>query len=122
MPVSAPTPCRHPACGALVKTGAGYCATHRKTEQKRIDKARGSSTERGYDSKWRTARAGFLRKHPLCAACERINRTAAASVVDHITPHKGDKDLFWDRANWQPLCKPCHDRKTAREDGGWGRQ
>lgn len=25
--------------------------------------------------------------------------------------------LFWDEANWQPLCKPCHDQKTAREDG-----
>jgi len=45
----------------------------------------------------------------------------AAGVVDHIVPHKGDADLFWQRTNWQPLCKPCHDRKTATEDGGWGR-
>lgn len=45
----------------------------------------------------------------------------AATVVDHITPHKGDKALFWQRANWQPLCKRCHDIKTAIEDGGFGR-
>nr|WP_292832122.1 HNH endonuclease signature motif containing protein [Mesorhizobium sp.] len=30
--------------------------------------------------------------------------------------------LFWDRSNWQPLCKPCHDRKTATSDGGFGRE
>lgn len=60
-----------------------------------------------------------------------------ANVVDHIIPHKlkaaldsGDqvaitkaKALFWDSlGNWQPLCKPHHDRKTAAEDGGWGRR
>ena len=38
------------------------------------------------------------------------------AVVDHIVPHRGDSNLFWDRNNWQPLCKPCHDRKTGRED------
>ncbi|WP_143035082.1 HNH endonuclease [Marininema mesophilum] len=29
-------------------------------------------------------------------------------------------DLFWDKDNWQSLCKRCHDRKTAIEDGRWG--
>lgn len=43
-----------------------------------------------------------------------------ASVVDHVIPHRGDKALFWDSDNWQPLCKPCHDRKTAAQDGGFG--
>lgn len=28
--------------------------------------------------------------------------------------------LFWDRTNWQGLCKQCHSRKTAAEDGGFG--
>jgi 5-methylcytosine-specific restriction enzyme A len=35
--------------------------------------------------------------------------------VDHITPHKGDRQMFWDRSNWQSLCHRCHSRKTARE-------
>ncbi|WP_144469068.1 HNH endonuclease signature motif containing protein, partial [Bacillus pumilus] len=35
-------------------------------------------------------------------------------------PHKGDKKLFWDSSNWQPLCASCHNRKTAKEDGGFG--
>jgi 5-methylcytosine-specific restriction protein A len=43
----------------------------------------------------------------------------AATVVDHVVPHRGDQRLFWDTANWAPSCKPCHDAKTARE-GRWG--
>ena len=43
----------------------------------------------------------------------------ASTTVDHIIPHKGDRKLFWDKTNWQALCKPCHDAKTAREDGRW---
>ena len=46
-------------------------------------------------------------------------RRTPATVVDHIVPHKGDKKLFWDSGNWQPLCGPCHSRKTAKEDGGF---
>lgn len=39
--------------------------------------------------------------------------------MDHIEPHRGDKAKFWDPTNWQPMAKECHDRKTAREEGGW---
>ena len=41
--------------------------------------------------------------------CEARGLVVAATVVDHITPHKGDLKLFWSRSNWQPLCKPHHD-------------
>lgn len=57
------------------------------------------------------ARAAFLALHPLCACCH-----ALATVVDHITPHRGDDALFWNRLNWQPLCAPCHNRKKQREE------
>ncbi len=61
-------------------------------------------------------------KHPLCECdeCKRLNRLLAATVVDHKIPHKGDQTLFWDSDNWQAMSKPCHDRKTAMEDGRWG--
>jgi len=69
------------------------------------------------------ARTAFLRDHPLCTgrACVENGRVTPATVVDHKTPHRGDMALFWDRSNWQSLCKTCHDRKTATEDGGFGR-
>ena len=74
-----------------------------------------------YGHKWRKARARFLADHPHCAECARKDRLERATVVDHIVPHKGDLVLFWRQTNWQPMCKPCHDAKTAREDGGFGR-
>ncbi|MEM8866506.1 MAG: HNH endonuclease signature motif containing protein [Planctomycetota bacterium] len=46
--------------------------------------------------------------------CRKRGRTTAASVVDHIKRHEGCQVLFWDRKNWQSLCKRCHDRKTGR--------
>jgi 5-methylcytosine-specific restriction endonuclease McrA len=33
--------------------------------------------------------------------------------VDHVTPHKGDLALFFNRENWQSLCKRCHDHVKA---------
>jgi 5-methylcytosine-specific restriction protein A len=45
-----------------------------------------------------------------------------SQVVDHKEPHHGQHDLFWNPANHQALCKPCHDRKTVRENEGFGRK
>lgn len=80
------------------------------TERK--DGNRGSSASRGYGHRWQRARLSYLNAHPLCVTCRPL--TVGATVVDHVVPHRGDDELFWDEANWQPLCKPCHDRKTAR--------
>lgn len=75
---------------------------------------------RGYNNRWRKAREGYLAKHPLCQSCMLQGKRIAATVVDNIKPHKGDKKLFWDSTNWQPLCASCHSRKTAKEDGWFG--
>lgn len=88
------------------------------SQPKRDDRA--GSTQRGYDRRWRKARMFYLLKHPLCVKCKAEGRTEQATVVDHIIPHKGDKKLFWDRKNWQPLCTKCHNTKTATQDGGFG--
>lgn len=82
---------------------------------------RETACQRGYGHGWREARAIFLRANPLCAMCKANNRVVSATVVDHKTPHRGDTALFWDQGNWQPLCATCHNTKTAKEDGGFGR-
>jgi 5-methylcytosine-specific restriction protein A len=47
----------------------------------------------------------------------------AATEVDHIQAHRGDARLMWDfENNVQSLCKPCHSKKTVKEDGGLGRE
>jgi 5-methylcytosine-specific restriction endonuclease McrA len=81
---------------------------------------RGSARERGYTYRWEKARLFFLREHPLCRMCLGQGKVTEATVVDHIIPHRGDQTLFWDRANWQPLCKPNHDSaKQAEEANGF---
>jgi 5-methylcytosine-specific restriction protein A len=105
----------------LVRDGTGRCGKHKRVEARAFDARRGSSAQRGYGGKWQREREAFLREHPLCRVHEGQDETVLATVVDHIVPHKGDQSLFWRRSNWQPLCKPCHDAKTAREDGGFGR-
>lgn len=79
-----------------------------------IGPKRESACQRGYDRRWRKAAAGFLAEHPLCAECERQGKVAPAECVDHIVPHRGDMELFWDVDNWQGLCIPHHQQKTAR--------
>ena len=86
-------------------------AHRRQTERERQSASadrRGTAHERGYDSRWQRTRLGFLRKHPLCCGCEANGRITPATLVDHVVPHKGDMALFWERANWQPLCGWCH--------------
>ena len=88
--------------------------------RKAADKRRGSSSQRGYDWAWQKARNRWIAEHPLCAECARNGDVVAGNEVDHIIPHRGDHDLFWDTRNWQTLCTPHHSSKTAREDGGFG--
>jgi 5-methylcytosine-specific restriction endonuclease McrA len=82
------------------------CQAKRKAEH---DAKRPSAAARGYDGKWRAGSKAFLAlpQNRYCACgCGRL-----ANVVDHIVPHRGDHRLFWDRRNWQPMFKRCHDSK-----------
>jgi 5-methylcytosine-specific restriction protein A len=113
MPYQPARPCRIPGCPNLTNHRWGLCAEHLKQQET----SRPSSTERGYDARWRKASRIYLQKHPLCVECEKAGRIKAATVVDHIIPHKGDVALFWDEDNWQPLCDGCHSSKTMKERG-----
>lgn len=59
-----------------------------------------------------------LATEPLCRFCLITEDVTAAEVVDHITPHKGDLDLFYNPLNLQSLCKYCHDGLKQRIDRG----
>lgn len=110
MPSKPPRIC---ACGHRVPAG-GRCACQKRHDAERkarFDKTRPSSSARGYTSTWDKERAAFLTKHPYCRRCGE-----PASVVDHIKPHRGDRTLFWDRTNWQPLCTTHHSGAKQREE------
>ena len=121
MPYRAKKPCALVGCGVLVESDERYCATHSREHQQEMDARRGNAASRGYGARWRKYREAYLRAKPLCEECEREHCVSAANVVDHIEPHKGDHKLMWDPRNHQALCKQCHDRKTAREAGTFGR-
>lgn len=120
MPNKPARPCRYPGCPGLTRHKSGYCEKHLKQTRRQSDKERGSAAARGYDRRWQWYARRFLAENPLCAECQSQGRITAAKIVDHIIPHRGDLTLFWDTTNHQSLCKECHDRKTAREDGGFG--
>jgi len=122
MPRRAPHPCANPGCPGLAEAGHRFCPEHRREEQRRYDRERGSAARRGYGARWRRLRLMILARHPLCADPYGIHaergEIVAATEIDHIIPRSaGGTD---DPANLQPLCRQCHSRKTAREDGRWG--
>lgn len=117
--------------------GGAYCEAHTRQQKQFINEKRESSTQRGYGYRWQKASQGYLRSHPLCECvdCQAGKlRLMAAEVVDHRIPHRlsealksGDQErierakaLFWDSDNWCAMSAPCHNAKTAREDGGFG--
>jgi len=80
--------------------------------------SRPNAASRGYGTAWAKARKGYLRSHPHCVMCAKQGKIVQATVVDHIKRHGGDQFLFWDKANWQPLCKPHHDSTKQMQDNG----
>jgi 5-methylcytosine-specific restriction protein A len=91
----------------------------RQDQQKASADRRGTATERGYDGRWRHVSAGHLLKRPMCVCCAANGRVTAATLVDHIVPHRGCKTLFWDAANRQGLCDNCHSRVKAIIERRW---
>jgi 5-methylcytosine-specific restriction protein A len=117
-------PCaRYPACRALVQSGLCDACKPKYDRRKLADEKRPSAAKRGYGRRWQAMSKAYLRAHPIAFDWfkEHNGRIFAAEVVDHIVPHRGDMKLFWDSSNWQGLTKRDHDRKTAMEDGGFGR-
>ena len=120
MPCAAPHPCTYPGCSTL--THERRCPEHLRQERRELARSCPNATARGYGHEWRKASRRFLRENPLCVLCRQAGKMRASEVTDHIVPHKGDMAVFWDRTNWQALCRRCHSRKTAKEDGRWGQK
>lgn len=67
-------------------------------------------------SRWQRLRVAQLSASPLCRMCAALGHVQAATVADHIRPHRGDEVAFFDPLNLQSLCKRCHDgHKQAQE-------
>lgn len=97
----------------------GRCPKHSAQVRSESDQARGHSRKKYNRRSWRDGtRPAFLRQHPLCADClqARPPRFIQATDVDHVDGDETNDD--W--SNLRALCHPCHSRKTASRDGGFG--
>lgn len=118
MPPKPLKPCTK--CGKL--TTSVPCDACRKSVAAAYDRARGTATARGYDSRWARYSKRYRIEHPLCVHCLAEGVVHASEHVDHIEAVSGPDDpLFWDPRNHQALCRRHHSLKTAKEDGRWGK-
>lgn len=112
--------CTDPDCGAIV-SGGGRCETHRLEARRAADRRRPNAAARGYDATWAKRRAEFLRWFSVCVDCGE-----PATVADHDPVSRAElvRRGVPDPDAWgylRPRCERCHNRRTVREDGGFGR-
>ena len=106
-------PCSHPGCPGRA-VSHGRCYEHAMISNQQYEQARLSATDRGYGYAWRKIRDAYLRDHPDCEVCGDV-----ATDVDHIVSRRrGGTD---DDSNLMSLCHTHHSRKTAQQDGRWGK-
>lgn len=100
--------CSEPGCPELVD--AGRCAEHRRAK----DRARGSSTQRGYGAEHQALRRGYQRN------MDRGQTYQCWRCGDPIDPehwHLGHDDE--DRSTYRgPECVPCNLAVSGRRGGG----
>ena len=121
--------CHWPGCTRAAE--GYYCGEHQAlSEQRREARKKETRLFEGtrrkasaeynslYHSRlWRDLRLAFLAEHPCCALCG-----APATIADHITPHRGNEELFFSWDNLQALCQSCHSAKTLRENAYFRRK
>jgi len=128
-PYKASRPCpgygpRRGSCRNLIKGKERYCPDclpYAQAENKKYDKKRDKSPGRQWlhSTRWRKASNLHKVKYPLCVECKRHGKITPVYVTDHIIPHNGNYELFWDQSNWQSLCNFCHEEKHKGER--WGK-
>ena len=108
-------PCRKPGCPDLTRDKDGYCNRHKgygieriSRQKQALDKARGTSRQRGYSTQWDKVRAVKVMSDPICEMCREQGRTTATALVHHIIPVSARPDLLLVMDNLQSLCVRCH--------------
>lgn len=70
-------------------------------------------------ARWRARRMHQLAEEPLCRSCAKAGRITAATIADHVEPHRGDPIKFFE-GELQSLCDAepwrCHSKVKQSEE------
>lgn len=70
---------------------------------------------------WRKLRDTYMKQHPICEECLKSGKITPATDIHHKkSPFRGGEVnymLLWDYDNLQALCKECHGRLHAEQQG-----
>lgn len=92
-------------CGAIVEKKCNRCYPEKHDR---------TTTQRGYDSKWRRLSERVRQEQPLCPMCEAEGRAIAATEVHHVVPIAVDATRRLDRSNLVALCSRHHNEVEHR--------
>lgn len=69
--------------------------------------------------RWKDLRLSILLRDDFtCQLCGHLENNTALLVCDHVDPHRGDPEKFWN-GPFQTLCQECHVvHKQSQEQGG----
>ena len=80
---------------------------------KRKDKR--STTEHGYDYRWKKLSERIRKERPLCERCEAQGIVTAATEVHHKVPIDEAPWLRLERSNLMCVCNECHQEIHAKK-------
>lgn len=72
------------------------------------------SADEYHTSRWTKESRAFREANPLCKICESKGIVRASEVVDHVVPFPVCRN-FWDKTNWQAICKNCNIEKGNKD-------
>lgn len=117
-------PCADPLCPELVRPPARRCDEHERAR----DRDRGTPAERGYDHRWREEARRYKAQRRAAGTlhCDHCGLTEdqldRPLEVDHIDGLGPNGPRGYDPDNYQLLCRPDHQTKTAHQTGAKGSQ
>ena len=106
--------CGWAGCNKLVPGKQYYCDYHKDIAEANRRKTAFATATRYADYNnpdWRRLSKEYLKEVGRCEKCGSVNNLQ----VHHIIPVRYAPELFLERANWQVLCRSCHQTETQRE-------
>jgi len=127
MPLKPSRPCRHPNCPGITRESNGYCSKHQdyalQLQQEKVkayDFKRGSSSSRGYDSRWRKLRIKVKDRDKwlcVCSRCKAMGRVTPLTKSDpvhHVLSVETHPQLRLRKDNCESQSFHCHEVEEGR--------